>query len=67
MVKINSNPVSPKTEIEDSLNGKLFVETLLDFREENPDLDSIIEAIPNNVSEESSYYALDLSLSKQKN
>ncbi|CAI9684744.1 AAA family ATPase [Elizabethkingia anophelis] len=66
LVKINSNPVSPKTEIEDSLNGKLFVETLLDFREENPDLDSIIEAIPNNVSEESSYYALDLSLSKQK-
>ncbi|BBQ08319.1 MULTISPECIES: AAA family ATPase [Elizabethkingia] len=66
LVKINSNPVSPKTEIEDSLNGKLFVETLLEFREENPDLDSIIEAIPNDVSEESSYYALDLSLSKQK-
>ena len=28
LTKIESNPVSPKIEIEDSLNGKLFFETL---------------------------------------
>lgn len=65
LVKIDSNPVSPRTEIEDTLNGKLFFETLLDFREAHPELENIIKDI-TNPSEEASYYALDLSLSKQK-
>lgn len=63
--KIDSNPVSPKTEIEDSLNGKLFFETLKDFLETNPELASITDFI-NTPTEESSYFVLDLSPSKQK-
>lgn len=63
--RIDSNPVSPKTEIEDSLNGELFFETLKDFLETNPELTSIIDSI-NNPTEESSYFVLDLSPSKQK-
>lgn len=65
LVKIESNPVSPKTEIEDALNGKLFYETLIEFKEQHPELDNILKDI-QNPSEEASYYALDLSLSKQK-
>lgn len=65
LVKIDSNPVSPKTEIEDSLNGKLFFETLLEFKEIHPELENITKEI-NDPTEEASYYALDLSLSKQK-
>ncbi|HEY1055795.1 MAG TPA: ATP-binding protein, partial [Emticicia sp.] len=65
LIKIDSNPVSPKTEIEDSLNGKLFFETLLEFREAHPELENIIKDI-ENPSEEASYFALDLSPSKQK-
>ncbi len=65
LVKIDSNPVSPKTEIEDSLNGKLFFETLLEFRVAYPELENIIKDI-NEPTEEASYYSLDLSLSKQK-
>lgn len=65
LVKVDSNPVSPKTEIEDSLNGKLFVETLGTFTESHPDIENIIRDI-DNPSEECSYYSLDLSPSKQK-
>lgn len=65
LVKVNSNPISPKTEIEDTLNGKLFYETLLEFTENNTALNTIIEDI-QNPSEEVSYYALDLAPSKQK-
>lgn len=65
LIKIDSNPVSPKTEIEDSLNGKLFFETLLKFREAHPELENIIKDI-ESPSEEASYFALDLSPSKQK-
>lgn len=65
LVKIDSNPVSPKTEIEDALNGKLFFETLVEFRAEYPELENIIENI-SEAPEKASYYALDLSFSKQK-
>lgn len=65
LVKIDSNPVSPKTEIEDSLNGKLFVETLISFRESHPDIENILKDI-SNPTEECSYFSLDLSPSKQK-
>jgi predicted ATP-dependent endonuclease of OLD family len=64
LIKIDSNPVSPKTEIEDALNGKLFFETLLEFRDAYPELENIIKDI-QNPTEDASYYALDLSLSKQ--
>ncbi len=65
LVKIDSNPVSPKTEIEDALNGKLFFETLIEFSDSYPELESVIKDI-YNPSEESTYFSLDLSPSKQK-
>lgn len=65
LVKIDSNPISPKTEIEDALNGKLFFETLVEFREVHPELENIIKDI-SEPSELASYYALDLSPSKQQ-
>lgn len=65
LVKIQSNPVSPKTEIEDCLNGRLFFETLKEFEADNPELSSLIKEA-NELTEESTYFALDLPLSKQK-
>ncbi|MFM2313810.1 MAG: hypothetical protein RLZZ04_3086 [Cyanobacteriota bacterium] len=65
LVKIDSNLVSPGTEIEDSLNGRIFFETLKEFEENYSELSSIIDGI-NNPSEESTYFALDLSPSKQE-
>ena len=65
LVKVDSNPVSPKTEIEDALNGKLFYETLKEFVAIYPDVDNIIKDI-QEPSEESSYFSLDLSPSKKK-
>jgi predicted ATP-dependent endonuclease of OLD family len=65
LVKIESNPVSPKTEIEDSLNGKIFFETLKEFEKTHGELSNIIKEI-NEFTEESTYFSLDLSPSKQK-
>ncbi len=65
LVKIESNPVSPKTEIEDSLNGKIFFETLKEFEKTHTELSNIIQEI-NEPTEESTYFSLDLSPSKQK-
>jgi predicted ATPase len=65
LTKIESNPRSPKTEIEDSLNGKLFLETLKEYETDNPELSNIIKGI-EDPTEESSYFALDLSPSKRK-
>jgi predicted ATPase len=60
LVNIQSNPVSPATEIEDSLNGKLFFETLKTFSEEYPNFLSFLGEIKNEISHESSKIALDL-------
>ena len=65
LAKIDSNPVSPKTEIEDSLNGKVFFETLKEFEEVYPQLENIISNI-DEPTEESTYFALDLSPSNQR-
>lgn len=65
LVKIDSNPVSPKTEIEDSLNGKQFYETLLEFKDDYLEIEQIIKDI-QEPAEESSYFSLDLSLSKRQ-
>src|SRR5690606_35747485 len=66
LVKIESNPVSPKTEIEDALNGRLFYETLLEFKDSFTELENVLKDISAPPSEESSYFSLDLSPSKQK-
>lgn len=63
LVKIDSNPVSPKTEIEDALNGKLFLEVLKEFETKHIELTNIIEEI-DNPSEEETYFSLDLPPSK---
>jgi len=65
LVKINSNPVSPKTEIEDALNGKQFFDTLNEFVDDYPDLEQVIKGI-ENPSEEASYFSLDLPLTKRE-
>lgn len=65
LVKISSNPVSPKTEIEDSLNGKLFYETLLEFQDDYPEIENVLSDV-DEPSEEAVYFALDLSPSKLK-
>ena len=65
LVKINYNHLSPKTEIEDSLNGVVFFETLKEFESAYPELSDIIQGI-NHPTEEETYFSLDLSPSKQK-
>ena len=58
LVNIDSNPVSPKTEIEDSLNGKVFLETLNTFISDNSSLSFLNDISPE--SENSTYFSLDL-------
>jgi hypothetical protein len=58
LVGIDSNPVSPPTEIEDALNGKHMFNTLRGFSTKYPDLDFL-----NSMAEPfdgPSYFALDL-------
>ena len=65
LVRVDSNPVSPKTEIEDALNGRLFFETLMEFEKTHSEVETIITGI-EEPEEVASFYALDLSPSKQK-
>lgn len=59
LVHIQSNPVSPATEIETALNGLVFLNTLKYFSESYPDQLSFINQYPS-APEICSYYALDL-------
>jgi predicted ATPase len=65
LTKIDSNKVSPSSEIEDCLNGQIFIEALKEFQERHPELSSIINEI-NNPTEDAAYFSLDLSPSKQR-
>lgn len=65
LVKVDSNQVSPKTEIEDSLNGKQFYDTLIEFRDDYQEIEQIIKDI-EEPTEESTYFSLDLSLTKRQ-
>lgn len=60
LVNIQANPVSPATEIEDALNGKLFYETLCSFIEKYPEQLSFLKENEYEISQESSRIALDL-------
>jgi len=64
LVGISSNPVSPATVIEDTLNGKLFHETLSTFTETNPELLGLFDNIQAEISQEYSRIALDLKTSQ---
>ena len=57
LVKIKANPKSPKTDIEDTLNGKLFHKVLLSFKTTNEELSFIDE---EERPETASYAALNL-------
>src|SRR5690606_34484140 len=63
--RMDSNKVSPKTEIEDALNGLQFYETLVEFKDEHPEIEQVLKGV-ENPSEEAAYFSLDLSLSKRQ-
>lgn len=60
LVPIHSNIVSPATDIELALNGKLFHEALHLFTEDYPDDLGFLLNTPKTQSEGPSYFALDL-------
>lgn len=66
LTKIKGNPASPKTELEDTLNGKIFYEVLKTFKPEYPNELSFVD---DSVEKEEipSYYALDLPPSQRSN
>lgn len=53
LVDIDSNPVSPPTEIEDALNGEVFHKTMLTFISNNPELGFIKECPCKDINNES--------------
>lgn len=59
LVNIQANPLSPATEIELALNGKVFYETLLGFVGDYPDELSFLKDV-DDISDEVSYFSLDL-------
>lgn len=60
LVDIQSNPVSPATEIETSLEGKTFYQTLLSFKDDHPEELSCLNKSVDEISHDISYFALDL-------
>ncbi|WP_260853774.1 TOPRIM nucleotidyl transferase/hydrolase domain-containing protein [Pantoea ananatis] len=64
LVKIDSNPVSPATEIEDVLNGQVFRNTLISFAEEYDYLD-FMEEIDEPQEQLESFSAFDLKSSQK--
>lgn len=63
LVKLTSNPKSPKTEIEDILNGKKVYETLISFKESYSDKLTFLED-NLELTENTAFKELDLSPSK---
>lgn len=60
LVNIQANPTSPATEIEDTLNGKLFFETLKSFSIAHPDQLGFLDDITEDPTQEYSKISLDL-------
>lgn len=67
LVDINDSLTSPATEIEDCLNGKLFIETLR-FFSSMEEYNYLTEIIKNDkeYSENSSFFVMDLRTSERK-
>ena len=61
LVKIMANPKSPKTDIEDALNGRLFHQVLLKFKPANDELSFVDEQAREETS---SYSTLNLRISE---
>ncbi len=67
LVNIQSNPVSPATEIEDALNGRLFWRTLIEFQDRHPAQLAFMNKLDIDPSEQFPYLALDLRSSEWEN
>lgn len=57
LVKIQGSPASPKTEIEDSLNGRVALNALLDLKKDFDELNFILDRECGDLP---SYYSLNL-------
>lgn len=60
LVNIQSNPVSPSTEIEDALNGRLFWNTLLEFRDAFSEQLAFMSDINVEPDDRNPHFSLDL-------
>ncbi|SDR75951.1 AAA ATPase domain-containing protein [Halopseudomonas litoralis] len=60
LVNIQANPVSPATEIEDALNGRLFWNTLLDFQDEYAEKLGFMSELDVDPDDRCPHLALDL-------
>ncbi|MFJ5250079.1 AAA family ATPase [Serratia liquefaciens] len=65
LVNIDSNPISPETEIEHGLNASIYYDTLIDFSHEYPELNFVRE-IPRPDKNEESFDPLDLKGSEKQ-
>ena len=59
LVKLTSNPKSPKTEIEDILNGKIVYNLLKEYKEDYPELLEFIDTSLEKEEKEA-FYSLNL-------
>ncbi|MGC6483431.1 MAG: hypothetical protein ACON4T_07705 [Synechococcus sp.] len=61
LVSIDANPVSPQTEVEHALNGKIYLESLRSFidNDEHP-LSFLLDLDMETTSEKASFFSLDL-------
>jgi len=64
LVKIESTTISPKTEIEDSLNGCVFNKTLIALKQQYPDMLDFIEDVDKEDDDKSSFYAMNLRINE---
>ena len=60
LVNINSNPVSPATEIETALTGSIFYKTLLSFKDDYTEELAFLNKNIEDISDQVSYFSLDL-------
>lgn len=61
LIKIQSNPQAPATEVEDTLNGKAFFKTLYSYEERYPSILSFLDNYDvEDASENCSAFSLDL-------
>lgn len=65
LVKINSGPKAPNTDIEDALNGVIFQKALIDLKKNGYETDLNFISETEEAEDIPSYYALDLRQSQK--
>lgn len=61
LIKIQSNPLSPATEVEDTLNGKAFFKTLSQYKDKYPYFLNFLDNYEiDDITEHCSAFSLDL-------